>query len=431
MKKILEIAKREYIETVKTKAFLLGIVFLPLIIGAIIFFTSRMSREKTGPQPPVKVAFNDISGDFAADIKASFDKHNQENPKRPIQLQQLEIPVNKQRSLTKDSDAIEEEARNKLRQGQVDFYVILDNDVLDGSGKIRLYTYKSKANLIEMFSTIEYRFRRVIINQRYKKQNLSQDLLEKLRYVPIERVEIGSTGGQDRVQSKTDTVLKMMVPFFFMYLMFLGIISSGQQMVSSVIEEKNSRVIEVLLSSVSPFDLMAGKILGLAGTGLTLVSLWAGAAFLTARSQNLNIDVTREIVIYFTTYYVFGFLLVSSILAAAGSVCNTIKETQSLMMPMTMIFIIPLLSWFKVVQDPNGTLARIFSFIPPMTPLVMVLRLSSGSEIWIGEILATILLLAITVLIAIWAAAKIFRTGILMYGKRLSVREVCRCLLQS
>ena len=216
-----------------------------------------------------------------------------------------------------------------------------------------------------------------------------------------------------------------------MYLMFLGIISSGQQMVSSVIEEKGSRVIEVLLSAVSPFELMAGKILGLAGTGLTLVSLWAGAAFLTARSQNLNIDLTSEIVVYFAIYYILGFLLVSSILAAAGSICNTIKETQSLMMPMTMIFIIPLLSWFKVVQDPNGTLARVFSFIPPLTPLVMVLRLSSGSEIWIVEILTTIVLLVITVLIGIWAAAKIFRTGILMYGKRLNVREVCRCLLQS
>jgi ABC-type Na+ efflux pump permease subunit len=202
-------------------------------------------------------------------------------------------------------------------------------------------------------------------------------------------------------------------------------------MVSSVIEEKSSRVIEVLLSAVSPFQLMAGKILGLAGTGFTLVSLWAGAAYLTARSQNLNIDVTGEIVVYFTIYYVLGFLLVSAILAAAGSICNTIKETQSLMMPMTMIFIIPLLSWFKVVRDPNGTLARLFSFIPPLTPLVMVLRLSSSSDVWTGEILATIILLAVTVLVAIWAAAKIFRTAILMYGKRLGLREVCRCLLQS
>ncbi len=423
MRKILKIAQREYIETVKTKAFLLGIVMVPFIIGAIIFFTSRMSRDKMGPQPPVKVAFNNISNELDAEIKASFDNHNQENPKRQIQLQQLDT--------RQESDALEEQARNKLRQGQVDVYVVLDRDVLEGSGKIHFYTYKQKASNIDIFSTIEYRFRRAVINQRYKMQNLSRELLEKLGNVPIERVEIGSAEGQDRIQSKTDSVLKMMVPFFFMYLMFLGIISSGQQMVSSVIEEKNSRVIEVLLSAVSPLELMAGKILGLAGTGLTLISLWAGAAFLTARSQNLNIDVTGELVIYFAIYYILGFLLVSSILAAAGSVCNTIKETQSLMMPMTMIFIIPLLSWFKVVQDPNGLMSRIFSFIPPLTPLVMVLRLSSGSDIWIVEIIASIILLAVTVLIAIWAAAKIFRTGILMYGKRLSVREICRCLLQS
>ncbi|NQT02470.1 MAG: ABC transporter permease [Planctomycetes bacterium] len=423
MRKILKIAQREYIETVKTKAFLLGIVMLPLIIGAIIFFTSRMSRDKTGPQPPVKVAVNDLSNELADEIKASFEKHNQENPNRQIQLQKLEIQQN--------PDELEEQARNNLRQGEVDVYVVLDRDVLDGSGKIHLYTYKQKASNIDILSTIEYIFYKTVVNQRYKMQNLSQELLEKLRNVPIERVEIGSAEGQDRVQSKTDSVLKMMVPFFFMYLMFLGIISSGQQMVSSVIEEKNSRVIEVLLSALSPFELMAGKILGLAGTGLTLVGLWAGAAFLTARSQNLNIEVTAEIVVYFAIYYILGFLLVSSILAAAGSVCNTIKETQSLMMPMTMVFIIPLLSWFKVVQDPNGLMSRIFSFIPPLTPLVMVLRLSSGSDIWIVEIIASIILLAVTVLIAIWSAAKIFRTGILMYGKRLSVREVCKCLLQN
>ena len=422
MQKILKIARREYIETVKTKAFIFGIIMLPIMIGLIIFFIRRMSPEKAGPQPPVKVTVNDLSGEIVDEIKASFEKHNQKNPKRQIQFHQLEIQQN--------SEAVEEQARNKLRQGQVDVYVVLDRDVLDGSGKIHLYTYKQKASNIDILSSIEYIFYKTVVNQRYKMQNLSQELLEKLRNVPIERVEIGSAEGQDRVQSKTDTVMKMMIPFFFMYLMFLGIFISGQQIISSVIEEKSSRVIEVLLSAVSPFELMAGKILGLAGTGLTLVSLWAGAAFLTARSQGLNIEITAQFVFYFAIYYIFGFLLVSSILAGAGSVCNTIKETQSLMMPMTMIFIIPLLSWMKVVHDPNGLMSRVFSFLPPLTPLVMVLRLSSGSEIWIGEIIASIILLAASVFVAIWAAAKIFRTGILMYGKRLSVREICRCLLQ-
>jgi len=423
MRKILKIAQREYIETVKTKAFIFGILMLPIMIGLIIFFVRRMSPEKAGPQPPIKIAVNDLSGELAAEIEDSFENHNQGNPNRQIQIQQLEI--------RQDSNAVDEQGRNKLRQGEVDFYVVLDRDILEGPGKIHLYTYKPKAGIIDIFPAVEYRFCRAVANQRYQMQNLSRELLDKLSKVPIVRMEIGYAEGQDRVQNDIDRVFKIIIPFFFMYLMFLGIFISGQQIISSLIEEKTSRVIEVLLSAVTPFQLMAGKILGLAGTGLTLVSLWAGAAFLTANSQGLNIEITAQFVIYFAIYYIFGFLLVSSVLAGAGSICNTIKETQSMMMPMTIIFIIPLLSWFKLVREPNGLMSRIFSFIPPLTPMVMVLRLSSGSAISIVEILVSIILLAVSVLIAMWAAAKIFRTGILMYGKRLGVREICRCLLQS
>jgi len=423
MQKILKVAQREYIETVKTKTFILGIVMVPFIIGGVIFFTSRMSRDKTGPRPTVNVAVTDLSNELAAEIKASFDKYNQTNPRRQIRFHKLEAQ--------EDSDTAENQGRNKLRQGQVDAYVVLDKDILEGSGKIYLYTYKPKASNLDIFWTIENFFRKAVVNQRYKMQNLSQELLAKLQHVPIERVEMGSADGQDRVQRETDRVIKMMVPFFFMYLIFMGIVGTGQHMISSVIEEKTSRVIEVLLSALSPFQLMAGKIIGLGGIGLTVVSLWAGAAYLTARWQGLSIDITAELALYFAIYYILGFLLFSSILAAVGSICNTIKETQSLMMPIMMVFIIPLLSWFKIVQSPDGTLARVFSFLPPLTPMVMILRLSAGSDIWIVEIFASVVLLALTVLVAMWAAAKVFRTGILMYGKRLGLREVCRCLRQS
>jgi ABC-2 type transport system permease protein len=423
MQKILRIAQREYMETVKTKTFILSIVMVPFIIGGIIFFTSRMSRGPTGPQPPIKVAVTDLSRELDAEIKASFDRYNQENPNRRIEVHNLETQEN--------SDIVESQGRSKLRQGQVDAYVVLDSDILEGAGKIGLYTYKPKASNIDIFWTIENLFRRAVVNQRYKMQNLSKELLAKLQRVPLERVEIGPAEGQDRVQRETDRVVKMMVPFFFMYLIFMGIVGTGQHMISSVIEEKSSRVIEVLLSAVSPFQLMAGKILGLGGIGLTVVGLWAVAAYITARWQGLNIDVTTEFVLYFVIYYILGFLLITSLLTAVGSICNTIKETQGLMMPIMMVFIIPLLAWFKVVRDPNGLMSRVFSFLPPLTPMVMILRLSSGSDIWKVEIFASIVLLAVTVLAAMWAAAKIFRTGILMYGKRLGLREVCRCLRQS
>ncbi len=428
MEKILKVAQREYIESVKTKAFILSIILVPFIIGGIIFFTSRISRGKTGPQPTIKIAVADLSNQLTDEIKDSFDNYNNDNPQRQINVNMLETQ--------EDLDKADKQGRNKLRQGQVDVYVVLESNILevDGSGKIRLYTYKPKASDIDIPSTIESRFREAVVNHRYKTQNISEELLTKLseiQKVPIERLEMGSSDDKDRVQSDINQIIKFMVPFFFMYLIFFGIIGSGQQMINSVIEEKNSRIIEVLLSALSPFQLMAGKILGLGGIGLTVISLWTGAAFITARWQGLSIDFTAELAVYFAIYYILGFLLFSSILAAAGSICNTIKETHSLMMPITMILIVPLLSWFKIVQDPDGTFARVSSFLPPLTPMVMILRICSGSNIRTVEIIASILLLAATVLAAMWVAAKIFRTGILMYGKRPGLREIFRWLIQS
>ena len=225
-------------------------------------------------------------------------------------------------------------------------------------------------------------------------------------------------------------MLKMMVPFCFMYLMFMGMIGTGQHMVSSVIEEKGSRVIEVLLSAVSPFELMAGKILGLAGIGLTVVCIWGTAAYGAAMYKGIEIDLPPATLLYFLVYFIPGFLLFTSLLAGVGSVCNTIKETQGLMMPIMLVFILPLLSWFKLVQEPDGLLARILSFIPPLTPLVMVLRISASNDISVIEILLSLVVLVLGVVFTLWAAAKIFRTGILMYGKRPRLREILRWVRQ-
>jgi len=423
MQKILKVARRDYIETVKTKTFIIGILMTPLIIGGIIFFTRLISGGKGGPRPPMKVAVTDLSEELSAEIKTSFDKYNDSNPGRQILLEELQS----QGSL----EAVDTEGKSQLRQGRIDAYVVVDKDILAGAGKIHIYTYKPKAANLDALWTIENFFNRAVVDQRCKMRNLSPELLAELRNVPIERVEVGATDDAQRIESESQRVTKMMVPFFFMFLIYMGIVGMGQHMLSSIIEEKNSRVIEVLLSALSPFQLMAGKILGLGGIGLTVMSLWTVAAYIAARWQGLNIDVTAELALYFVIYYVLGFLLFNSMMVGIGSICNTIKETQSLMTPIMMVFILPLMGWFKLVQDPGGTLARVLSFVPPVTPMVMILRLSAGFDIWVGEILFSIVLLAATVLATIWAAAKVFRTGILMYGKRPGLREVIKWLGQS
>jgi len=423
MHRILKVAQREYIETAKTKTFIIGLLMTPVIIGAIIFFTKAISGDKAGPRPPIRVGITDLSKILAEDIKTSFDDYNKRNSDRQFLLQSLDVQ--------QDVNSTETKGKSKLRKGQFDAYVVLEEDILEGPGKIRFYTYKPKPANLDAFWTIENFFRKAVENRRYEMEKIDQKLLARLRNVPLKRLEIGATVGQEQVQSQGQRIAGMMVPFFFMYLIFMGMVGTGQHMLSSIIEEKNSRVIEVLLSAVSPFQLMAGKIIGLAGIGLTVMALWSAAAYAAASWQGLSVDVGPELMVYFVIYYILGYLLFSAILTGIGSVCNTIKETQSLMMPVMLIFIIPMMGWFKLVQSPDGTLARVLSFVPPVTPMVMVLRLAAGSNVLFVEIAASILVLAAAVILVIWAAAKIFRTGILMYGKKPGLFEIFRWIRQS
>jgi ABC-2 type transport system permease protein len=428
MWKILKIAQREYLDVVKTKTFILSILLTPAIIGIVIFIAGRTQRSVTGPRPPRKVVVADLTNQLTDELKASFEQHNKSNPQRQILLQEI---------LTDTSS--DEPIKQKVRDGQLNAYFVLDKDSVEGTGKIQSFTRSTKIADLDMISNVGDLFNSAIFNRRCKLKDVSQELLAQIselrRRVPNEIIDIGSAAEQKKVK-KGEQIAKTMMPFFFMMLMFMGIFGMGQHMLTSVIEEKNSRVIEVLLSAVSPFELMAGKILGLAGISLTVMGLWAAAAIGTAyygatHWWNITLEFPTGILLYFVIYFVLGFLLFSSILAGIGSICNTIKESQSLMMPISFLFILPMVVWFQLVQQPDGLFARVLSFLPPLTPLVMTLRLSASHDMSFLEIFASIILLVVFVPAVMWLAAKIFRTGILMYGKRPGPREVLRWLRQS
>ncbi len=418
MQKILKVAQREYIETVKTKTFIFMILMLPVMIVLIVYFTGKLKDSGSADRPVMRVAVTDLSEGLSEQIKAAFERHNTANPNRKVLLE--------------ESDLSQEEEKDRLRRGELDVYAVLDKDVLEETGKMHVFTHEPKPSEIEAIKwAVENPLRDAVFEQRCKQLELTSDDVKNLRNLPIERMEIDSAGGQDRVQTEGDRIVKMMVPFFFMYLLFIGILTMGQQMLSSIIEEKNSRVIEVLLSAVSPFELMAGKILGLVSVGLTVVFLWGVSACGAARWQGLNLDISPAILTYFILYYVLAFFMFGSFMVGIGSICNTIKETQSLLKPVIIMCVVPIIAWQNIIRDANGTLARALSFFPLTTPMVMILRLSSGTEIWIVETLFSIVLLAASVLGGVWVAARVFRTGILMYGKRPGLREVARWLKQA
>jgi ABC-2 type transport system permease protein len=226
-------------------------------------------------------------------------------------------------------------------------------------------------------------------------------------------------------------VLQHMVPFFFMLMVYMGIFGFGQSMLTSLLEEKSSRVIEVLLACVSPLELMAGKIIGLAAMGLTVMIAWAACAGVAVQMRGLPVSVAPGMLAYMLVYYVLGFTLLSSLLAAIGSVCNTLKEAQGLMMPVTILFIIPMAGWFGLASHPNGLAARVMSFIPPLTPIVMILRLATPQAPGLLEVAGSIVWLAAATVGTVWLASKVFRTGVLMYGKRPGLVEILRWVRQS
>ncbi len=418
MRKIYKVAEREFIETVKTRTFLLGLVFVPALIIGLILLSDRFAPRRDGPRAPVRVGVTSSSDELSGRIQATFRAYNESHPQSLITLTLLDP----------GEESAEERGKEELRQGRLDVYAMLAGDLEGKTGAVRFYTYKPKPSLVDALWTVESLLRDAVIDRRYEVRGIDRAVLDEVQHVPFRRVELGAEQGQEQEQSKGQQMARMMVPFAFMYLIFIGIVGMGQHMISSIIEEKNSRIIEVLLSAVSPFELMAGKIVGLAAVGLSVVAIWGTGAYAAARWQGMQVEVSADLLAYGLIYYVLGFVLFGAILAGVGSICNTIKETQSLMMPIMLVFVIPMVAWPRLAQEPNGELARVLSYVPPTTPMVMVLRLSSGPEIWIGEVVASILVLFAGVLVTIWAAAKVFRTGILLYGKRPGPREILRWL---
>ncbi len=203
-------------------------------------------------------------------------------------------------------------------------------------------------------------------------------------------------------------------------------------LLTNTVEEKSNRIIEVLLSSVSPRELMAGKIWGIAATGLTLTGTWAacaGIAVWLAPKLLVGRDLSWTAVIgnplflaSFVGYFLAGYLLYAAILVSLGSVCNSLKEAQNLLQPVFVLLIVPLVSMMFIAQEPNGLVAKVLSFVPLFTPFTMMNRAGGPPEVW--EYVATSVLLLACVWLAFRGAGKIFRVGVLMTGNPPKLKEI-------
>ena len=259
--------------------------------------------------------------------------------------------------------------------------------------------------------------------------------IERIR-IPVEELNPRKEEGDERV-SRAEMIAQW-APVGFVYLLWIAIFSISQMLLNNTIEEKSNRIIEVLLSSVTPAEFVLGKLAGIAAVGLTMVMAWVSSLLALvlwqAGGQNeianqfLGVMATSHLIPAFIVYFIFGYLLYAALILAVGSVCNTLKEAQNYMAAMTMLMVVPLLTMMFIPKDPHGTLATVLSWIPLYTPFIMMNRAAAHPPLF--DLVGTMLLLVVTTLLALWLAVKIFRTGVLRTGQPPRLLEILKWVTQ-
>ena len=248
--------------------------------------------------------------------------------------------------------------------------------------------------------------------------------------MPVTSLDPSKEEGDEAVNN-ADTI-RQWAPVGFVYFMFISLMISVQLLLNNTIEEKSNRIIEVLLASVTPGELMMGKLLGIGLSCFTMIAAWLGSFVLfivfyqstetEIISQLVEVMLGSELIPLFIFYYIGGYALYSGIFLAIGSLCNTIKEAQNLMTPMMMILVIPIVTMTFVAQDPNGTLARVMSWIPLFTPFTMMNR--AAAEPPMIDLVGTAIVLVISIVGMLWLTGKIFRHGVLRTGQPPKISEL-------
>ena len=451
-----------------TKAFIFGALVFPLVAWGAFPIIMALTKEEV-PRLTGTVAIIDATGEILPAAQAVIDEKKGKDLRRAAQDQQQaeetareaqEIAegageMSTEELLERSGDLLSEFAdkvddlaieaapsgaslddlKAQVANGEYLALAIFTESLLrvpgDGSdagqpapderGRIEFYSF---ADLNPGHSsTIKNVLQDAVVHARAARLNMDVSEISRILREPgFDTRSVTDTG-----EETTDAeILNRILPFAFMGLIFMAAFSSGQYLLTTTIEEKSNKVMEVLLSAVSPMQIMTGKILGQGMVSLIFLVMYGGlgvAALAFFASLGL---VNPWFFIYFAFYFVIAYLMIASVMAAVGSAVNDLHEAQTLMMPIVMIFVMgPFLLMMPASQSPNGMIATVASFIPPFMPYVMMVRITAG-EIPIWQIAATSALGLGSMFGALWLAAKIFRVGILMTGKPPSPLEMLK-----
>jgi ABC-type multidrug transport system permease subunit len=260
---------------------------------------------------------------------------------------------------------------------------------------------------------IQQGLREAIVNARMQARSLDKTTIDTIMRVPIVR----SVTVTPEKQSATVRGLNFLFPIAFGLLLFMGVMGGGGQLLTTMVEEKSSRVVEVLLSAVSPMELMAGKLLGQMGASLLGMCIYLAMGMAMLSFFALLGMLNYSLIFFLILFFIITYLVMGSLMMAVGAAVNDMKEAQGLLAPLTILFIIPWMLWMPISADPNSGLSVVMSFLPPVNTFAMLLRMASSTPPPLWQVWLSIAVGIGSVFCALWFAAKVFRIGLLMYGK--------------
>ena len=404
MSQVWKIMIWEFINRVKTKLFLITTFALPFFMGAVMYLpTILMDLE---PEDESKIGLV-----YDSEIKTLVDRFQERCD--AVLITQDGSP----QFLFVDLDS-EKEAIDSILSKQIDGYMVIPRTVVD-TGQVRYFS-QSLSN-IKIYSSLRRTLNQLVIEQRMIDQDIDISLVGELsRKIAFETYEIDELGDT----SEGDELSSFLIPYLFLTILFMTVFMSGQLLLRSVMEERTSRTIEILLSSVTPDEIMKGKILGLGALGMVQMVFYLIVGLsITHYKGWASIELSH--IPSYLIFFITGYLFYAAIYAAMGTFFTSEQEAQQSSGLISIIAVLPMVFASYFITNPGSTFTIGITYVPPLTPFMMIIRLGTGT-VELNEIIYTTILMVISCLFMLRLSGKIFRTAILLYGKKITLKEVIK-----
>lgn len=459
--KIMRVAAREFASTAMTKGFIIGALVLPALMALIIPVVLLLSINAQPPADTGKIYILDRSGEVnetiserlspeaveerwqeRAENAKDFAKNmmgNRFGKQATDSIDQASIAIDTPvfQIIPTDPDVDIEDLKEEMRlqvaagtlpEDELDNLLAIIEIDADATRKVNdeegfgVYQafFRPKLNE-ETIGEIEGSIRWSIRDHRYQNAGIDRDSVLEISSVEArESKEITAEGER----KESSGISSFVIPFAALMLLLMASMTGGQYLLTTTVEEKSNRVVEVLLSAVSPLELMTGKIIGQMGVGLSLLTVYNFVGIIALVAFSMGDLISPQTVAFIFIFFLLAYFMFASLMAAIGSAVNDLREAQSLMTPVMLLMMMPYIFFMPVIRAPNSMFSTIVSFIPPISPFIMIMRVSSNDPPPTWQIALAILINMIAVVLFLWIAAKVFRVGLLMFGKPPNFRTL-------